>query len=134
MERDRSPSVEDADIAFLRIEQVGAGKRVEQRLQCSALFGRKQAVFGQGGSQFWRGLQHRLVGIAQQGGQDTKGQTHQNTSVGVCNFFLAGAPNRFGSLDPPEQPLPNEKPQPPFSAYMSSTSSRWPVGMTKRSS
>ena len=134
VERYRPASVEQADIAFLGIEQVGAGESVQQRLQGGALFAAKQSIIRQRTGQFRHGLLHRLIGIAQQRGQDAKGQAHQNTSVGVWSFLRAGAPNRFGSLVPPEQPLPNEKPQPLFSAYMSSTSSRWPVGMTKRSS
>src|SRR5690606_19098751 len=43
-------------------------------------------------------------------------------------------PNRLPCDTPPEQPLPNEKPQPPRMSKASSAYSRCEVGMTKRSS
>ena len=134
MERQRPAPIEQRDISSLAVEQVVVGQSLDQWGQRRALIRCQQAVLGQQRRKYRRGLLNSLVRIAQQRGEDTQGRVHQNTSEGVWSFLRAGAPNRLAPLVPPEQPLPSEKPQPPRSSYMSSATSRWPLGMTKRSS
>ena len=58
------------------------------------------------------GGQFQFLGrVSQQRGQCLEGPVHHTTSIGV--FARFGVPNRLVSLTPPEQPLPNEKPQEP---------------------
>ena len=49
--------------------------------------------------------------IGQQCRERLEGLDHHTTSIGV--LARLGVPNRLVSVVPPEQPLPNEKPQEP---------------------
>ena len=88
------------------------------------------------------------VGIAQQVAQGAQGQAHRGrvllehgdsfrvaqtvALMGMVRGFLP--PNMLTSVAPSEQPLPNEKPQPPRMSNAFSAYSRWADGITKRSS
>jgi len=81
------------------------------------------------------------IRVAQQQGQGAQGislvfhgysPAYNMDLMGMVRVLLP--PNRLVSVAPSEQPLPNEKPQPPRRSNAFSAYSRWLLGMTKRSS
>ena len=140
VQRGAASAVEQFDVARLLLQRVGEGELGGQRLDLAAAGG-GQGGFGiEGGDDLRRELAQPRIGIPEEQRERAQGVLDRlhtqafSTEIGMVRFFVP--PNSDTSLvaAPSEQPLPKEKPQPPFMSKVSSAYSRCEDGMTKRSS
>ncbi|ABA50829.1 hypothetical protein BURPS1710b_2760 [Burkholderia pseudomallei 1710b] len=146
MQRMRRRAVERRDVAFLQLDQRRRAQRFDERRERRARAGlRVERAFDLG-----QRVEQRLLGIGEQGGQNRIDRhdvflvrcahaalAFLRVTVGSAAYDTAVSflrPNSVPSDVPPEQPLPNEKPQLPFSSKLSSAISLCDDGITKRSS
>ena len=80
------------------------------------------------------GVRQQAREHAQRDGEIGHADCHDQTSALIGMVRRLVPPNRLVSLAPSEQPLPNEKPQPPRTSKVFSAYSRCVLGITKRSS
>ena len=138
-------AVEGFDVARLGVHRVLGGELVAQRLQFAQTFRLERMLHGQCVGQLGQHGAQVRVGVADQPAQRAQCQAQGSGGLvehagapqtmalmGMVRGFLP--PKMLTSLEPSEQPLPNEKPQPPRTSKAFSAYSRCVVGMTKRSS
>src|SRR5215467_5033125 len=111
MQRQRARAVEQQHVPLLKIVKVAGRKFVQQVMQLIADTAGDQPVRIEHLADLASSHLQFGGGVSQQRGKRLQGLVHYTTSIGV--FARFGVPNRLVSLTPPEQPLPNEKPQEP---------------------
>ena len=109
--RVRRASTRTALSPALATAEIAGGELGQQSVQLIAHAKRYRRFLFDSLADFARSLLQFGRWIGQQYGERFKGFHHHTTSIGVLARF--GVPNRFASVVPPEQPLPNEKPQEP---------------------
>ena len=111
MQRQRTRAIEQQHVALLQVVEIAGGDFSQQRVQLVA-DARRDHLPGIDRLADLAGRLLQLDGrIGQQYRERLQGLDHHTTSIGV--LARLGVPNRLVSVVPPEQPLPNEKPQEP---------------------
>ena len=143
VQRRAAAAVEQLHVLGLDVQRVVAVQLCDQRVELGEPAGRQRALATKDFQHLRQMAAHVGIGVGEQGGQhaqragrgDGSGQSehvHTFALIGIVRFF--SLPKRLVSLMPSEQPLPNEKPQPPRTLNAFSAYSRCVDGMTKRSS
>ena len=143
MQRGCAPAVEELHVVGFDVQRVAAVKPADQRVELGETAGRQRVLAAQDLRHLGQMAAPLGVGVAQQRGQHAqrarrrrgpgwKRRAHTAALIGMVRFF--SLPNRLVALLPSEQPLPNEKPQPPRTLNAFSAYSRCVDGMTNRSS
>ncbi len=122
MQGKRAGAVKQEPVSLLQVVEIAVYDFVDQLVQSPAIAQRRDAFLVQSIMKL-AGRRDQFLGrIEQQGRQDAKRErAHHAISIGV---FFFGEPKRLTSVSPPEQPLPNEKPQEPRMSKASAPVSR----------
>ena len=134
MQRRGAAAVEELDVGLLRLEQIGRGELVGEGVQGPACGARQRLVRIDGGANRVHRIDQIRGRVGEQRGEGAQGQRSGHHALSLIGMIFFLPPKRLVSVAPSEQPLPNEKPQPPRRSYAFSAYSRCVVGMTKRSS
>ncbi len=134
IERERARAVEEEHETLLQVVEIARAEIAQQRFQLRHPLLGDQRLGAQQGRDLRRRRLQIGARIAQQRRHCLEGHVHGFIASGMVSpRFLP--PKSEPDEVPVEQPLPSVKPQPPRRPMMSSSaSSRWAVGMTKRSS
>src|SRR6185369_1535429 len=108
VERSGAPAIEERDVSFLRVEQVGRGQLVDQAVESDPVAAADAPLGGDRRANFGQRLDELRGRVGEQRGERLQG-LHATRSFGLIAITFFALPKRLVAVEPSEQPLPKEK-------------------------